>query len=71
MTTINSTVPGFELGGDEESARMVEAKIVQRYRHMEATAGRQGRPFLLVIQVDAGRVSFFDGHPAGRMVQDE
>lgn len=70
MTT-DSTIPGFSLRSENETERMIEAKIVQRYRHMEATAGRQGRPFLLVIQVDAGRVSFFDGHPAGRMVQDE
>lgn len=70
MTT-NSTLNGFTLRSEEETERTIEARIIARYRHMEATAGRQGRPFLLVIQVDAGRVSFFDGHPAGRMVQDE
>jgi hypothetical protein len=70
MTT-NSTLNGATLQTEDETIRIIEAKIVARYRHMEATAGRQGRPFLLVIQVDGGRVSFFDGHPAGRMVQDE
>lgn len=70
MTT-NSTLNGAMLRADDEAARMVEAKIVQRYRHMEATAGRHGRPFMLVIHVHGKDVSFYDGQPAGRMVQDE
>lgn len=71
MTTTNSTLNGAMLRADDETARMVEAKIVQRYRHMEATAGRHGRPFMLVIHVHGKDVSFYDGQPAGRMVQDE
>lgn len=71
MTTTNSTLNGAMLRADDETIRMVEAKIVQRYRHMEATAGRHGRPFMLVIHVHGKDVSFYDGQPAGRMVQDE
>lgn len=71
MTQTNSTLNGVTLQPEEDLTRIVEAKIVQRYRHMEATAGRHGRPFMLVIHVHGRDVSFYDGQPAGRMVQDE
>lgn len=71
MTQTNSTLNGVTLQQEEDITRIVEAKIVQRYRHMKATAGRHGRPFMLVIHVSGRDVSFYDGQPAGRMVQDE